>query len=352
MIEVIEARTVGKKGDPALNEDGFVVAGGIAAVVDGVTSKSTAGIWEPSGGVVARRALCAALERLGSDEPPCDPADMRAVQRVLDGELRARYEHDRAAAAAGGIAYFRTHPVDRAEANAVVYSHGAGRIWLFGDCQAMVNGQAVDTVKTVDRLLGALRSFVVQAHDLAAEDSTRQQTGDGAADPGRAAIMPFLRMQNRFANTRGEFGYFVFDGFTDPTYPIRTLEARPGDEVVLASDGYPDLRPTLVESQAALEQLRRTDPACSTCQAAPRASTRCAAPTTTAPTCAFACAERGAVGPRARRRAAAAVSPRHARLRDARPQNTIGRNQGSWLTSPTSGKRGSPPCSKNWNGEG
>lgn len=260
MIEVIEARTVGKKGDPALNEDGFVVAGGIAAVVDGVTSKSTAGIWEPSGGVVARRALCAALERLGSDEPPCDPADMRAVQRVLDGELRARYEHDRAAAAAGGIAYFRTHPVDRAEANAVVYSHGAGRIWLFGDCQAMVNGQAVDTVKTVDRLLGALRSFVVQAHDLAAEDSTRQQTGDGAADPGRAAIMPFLRMQNRFANTRGEFGYFVFDGFTDPTYPIRTLEVRPGDEVVLASDGYPDLRPTLVESQAALEQLRRTDP--------------------------------------------------------------------------------------------
>lgn len=89
--------------------EGFVVAGGIAAVVDGVTSKSTAGIWEPSGGVVARRALCAALERLGSDEPPCDPADMRAVQRVLDGELRARYEHDRAAAAAGGIAYFRTH---------------------------------------------------------------------------------------------------------------------------------------------------------------------------------------------------------------------------------------------------
>lgn len=240
--------------------EGFVVAGGIAAVVDGVTSKSMAGIWEPSGGVVAKRALCAALERLGSDEPPCDPADMRAVQRVLDGELRARYEHDRAAAAAGGIAYFRTHPVDRAEANAVVYSHGAGRIWLFGDCQAMVNGQAVDTVKTVDRLLGALRSFVVQAHDLAAEDSTRQQTGDGAADPGRAAIMPFLRMQNRFANTRGEFGYFVFDGFTDPTYPIRTLEARPGDEVVLASDGYPDLRPTLVESQAALEQLRRTDP--------------------------------------------------------------------------------------------
>lgn len=325
MIEVIEARTVGKKGDPALNEDGFVVAGGIAAVVDGVTSKSPAGIWEPSGGVVARRALCAALERLGSDEPPCDPADMRAVQRVLDGELRARYEHDRAAAAAGGIAYFRTHPVDRAEANAVVYSHGAGRIWLFGDCQAMVNGQAVDTVKTVDRLLGALRSFVVQAHDLAAEDSTRQQTGDGAADPGRAAIMPFLRMQNRFANTRGEFGYFVFDGFTDPTYPIRTLEARPATRSCSLPTATRICAPRSSNPRPRSNSCAAPTRACSTCQAAPRASTRCAAPTTTAPTCAFACAERGAVGPRARRRAAAAVSPRHARLRDARPQARVRR---------------------------
>lgn len=260
MIEVIEARTEGKKGDPTLNEDGFVIAGGIAAVVDGVTSKSSAGIWKPSGGVVARHVLCAALEQLGSDEPPCDPTDMRAVQHFLDGELLALYEHDHAAVAAGGTAYFRTHPVDRVEANAVIYSHNIGKIWLFGDCQAMVNGRTIDTVKTVDQLLGGLRSFVIQARDLATGNDAQAETAESVTDPGRVAIMPFLRMQNWFANTRGEFGYFVFDGFTDPAYPIRTLDVRSGDEVVLASDGYPDLRSTLAESEAALEALRCTDP--------------------------------------------------------------------------------------------
>ena len=79
-------------------------------------------------------------------------------------------------------------------------------------------------------------------------------------DPTRDLIMPFLRLQSRFANRRGVYGYFVFDGFTDPTYPIRTVPIAPGDEVVLASDGYPLLCPTLSESERELARLRRDDP--------------------------------------------------------------------------------------------
>ena len=73
-------------------------------------------------------------------------------------------------------------------------------------------------------------------------------------------ILPFLRLQSQFANKRGPFGYFVFDGFTDMTYPIRTVPVSPGDEVVLASDGYPLLRPTLDESERELQRLRSEDP--------------------------------------------------------------------------------------------
>ena len=72
--------------------------------------------------------------------------------------------------------------------------------------------------------------------------------------------MPLLRLQANLANHRGEYGYFVFDGFTDPTYPIHTLTVQPGDELVLASDGYPELKRTLAASEAALSALRRDDP--------------------------------------------------------------------------------------------
>lgn len=73
-------------------------------------------------------------------------------------------------------------------------------------------------------------------------------------------ILPFLRLQSQFANKRGPYGYFVFDGFTDPTYPIRTVNINPGDEVVLASDGYPLLRPSLAQSERELHRLKREDP--------------------------------------------------------------------------------------------
>ncbi|NEG89347.1 hypothetical protein GFD25_04945 [Bifidobacterium aerophilum] len=202
------------------------------------------------------------------------PADatMRQVQSCLDGRLRARY-----ATVDGDAMMFEREPWERLQANAVVYSAARHEAWLFGDCQIMVNGVQTPTVKHVDKLLGALRSFAAQALAVGGDGSDRTQDGDtttssaasgvagraeahDADDPARDMILPFLRLQSRFANRRGEYGYFVFDGFTDPTYPIRTVPINPGDEVVLASDGYPLLRPTLAESERELDRLHRDDP--------------------------------------------------------------------------------------------
>ncbi|OXM99713.1 hypothetical protein [Bifidobacterium vansinderenii] len=400
-MRILEQRTLGKRADARLNEDGLYIGeitpgtgnitgkdgiragnNGFAAVVDGVTSKSTTGIWHPSPGVVAKDAILEALRAAPRD------TDMRGMQRLIDEALRAEYARCRetldgrdfpaeetteaqgetatgastspvTSTATGRsnaavespttvgqsseakLAYFRDHPNDRLQANAVIYSEALHEIWLFGDCQAMVNGRTIPTTKRVDLLLGELRSFAWQALELqrsqqtepgkrgadaAGEDnsiSAEAKTGarpersgmnadaqtefsthvglniglgannddaterslnpsrepnndladattgnptdspaDGAVspDPAREMIMPFLRLQSRFANRRGEYGYFVFDGFTDPKYPIRTISIRPGDEVVLASDGYPKLCPTLAESERELERLRREDP--------------------------------------------------------------------------------------------
>ena len=154
-------------------------------------------------------------------------------------------------------AVFTDEPVERLQANAVVYSAARHEAWLFGDCQIMVNGEQIPTVKHVDELLGELRAFTVLALRSKGE---HQSPAVAATDPARAMILPFLRLQSQFANKRGPYGYFVFDGFTDPTYPIRTVNINPGDEVVLASDGYPLLRPSLAQSERELQRLKREDP--------------------------------------------------------------------------------------------
>lgn len=275
-MRILEQRTLGKRADARLNEDGLYIGeitpgvgnsagkdgiragnNGFVAVVDGVTSKSTADLWSPSPGVVAKDTILEALCTAPDD------TDMRGMQRLIDGALCAQYRKI-AAGQGSATVYFLNHPNDRLQANAVIYSEALHEIWLFGDCQVMVNGRTIPTTKRVDLLLGELRSFAWQALEL----QRSQQTGpgkrgaDGAAspDPARDLIMPFLRLQSQFANRRGEYGYFVFDGFTDPEYPIRTISVRLGDEVVLASDGYPKLCATLAESERELERLRREDP--------------------------------------------------------------------------------------------
>ena len=55
--------------------------------------------------------------------------------------------------------------------------------------------------------------------------------------------------------------YSVVDGFPIPRQHVRTitLDFQPY-EIVLASDGYPFLHPTLEESEAALQHQRQEDP--------------------------------------------------------------------------------------------
>ncbi|KAB7788905.1 hypothetical protein [Bifidobacterium cebidarum] len=249
-MRIIERFCQGKRQDPSLNEDGLIVTDGFAAVVDGVTSKSVRHLWQPSGGVVAKDYVLATIAELAST------ATMREVQQAIDAHFQQAYHEQ-------GYHNIVVHePIERLQANAVIYSVHRREIWLFGDCQVMVNGQQTPTVKRVDELLGELRAFTMLA--LRRQQSSATPTESSSAlsgtDPARDMILPFLRLQSQFANARGPYGYFVFDGFTDLTYPIRTVTVSPGDEVVLASDGYPVLRPTLAASESALQRLKREDP--------------------------------------------------------------------------------------------
>ncbi|PLS30361.1 hypothetical protein Uis1B_1848 [Bifidobacterium margollesii] len=275
----MESATYGKHGDSSLNEDGLFVGDAFVAVVDGVTSKCRLVRWNPSPGVIARESL---LETLAVADVEHPDMDVHTMQRLLDSSLRGRYDdvpdHPRD--------FFDVHPEERLAANAVVFSAARREIWLFGDCQAMVNGTIVPTTKRVDVVLAAVRSMVCRLYDMADADGRRmisEELGSGlngglnggsaaergiAAFPadderdiGREAISPLLRLQSRFANRRDDaFGYFVFDGYTDREWPVPVIPVNSSDEIILASDGYPILKRSLEESERALSQLRDRDP--------------------------------------------------------------------------------------------
>ena len=250
-MSVLESSTIGKHGDPLLNEDGLFVGQRYLAVVDGVTSKAEYDLWHPSPGVVAKDLLLAVLRDLdsGKTSASANGLGMRCVQQKLDGTLRTAY----ATHPERSERFFVEHPNERLQANAVVYGVREREIWLFGDCSAIVSGRQIPTMKKVDVLLGEVLSFVAMTCE-------NENTVSDTSDPGRQAILPLLRAQSYYANRPGEYGYFVFDGFTKPDWPVTSVPVDQGDEVVLASDGYPYLRHTLAESEEALATLHREDP--------------------------------------------------------------------------------------------
>ena len=86
-----------------------------------------------------------------------------------------------------------------------------------------------------------------------------------ANDVGRAAIAPLLVRQGTFCNSPdgGEWGYGAING---RRVPLELLSICPVPDnvtdLVIASDGYPRIFPTLKASEHALAMLLAEDPLC------------------------------------------------------------------------------------------
>lgn len=149
----------------------------------------------------------------------------------------------------------RLNPTERLTASAVVFSVFHRQIWMIGDCQCMENGRTYDNSKPQEAILAAKRSaFLKQAlaQGLTIEDVQRQ-------DPGRAFIISELINSCRGQN----ISYSVIDGFAIPQDKIKIINVDDScHEIILASDGYPILKPTLQESEHALRRQLTEDPLC------------------------------------------------------------------------------------------
>lgn len=142
------------------------------------------------------------------------------------------------------------HPEDRMTASAVIFSRLNREIWMIGDCQCLVGNEYYDNPKPYEQELAEQRAAIINAYE---GDKTTFLEHDTA----REAIIPHMLETMKQQNKT----YAVIDGFPIPPQHVRviTLNFQPW-EVVLASDGYPFLEPTLAASEERLAQQRTNDP--------------------------------------------------------------------------------------------
>ena len=81
-----------------------------------------------------------------------------------------------------------------------------------------------------------------------------------ANDIGREYILPIIAKQSLLANSEdSEYGYDVLDGINIKIENVKIYKVKKGDEIVLASDGYPELENTLEASEKILKEILKTD---------------------------------------------------------------------------------------------
>lgn len=244
-MKVIEQFVEGKDPDPALCEDLILVTGDFAVVVDGATDKAGVDFDGRSGGLVAAEALRDAFLEL----------DREAELADLVGEASASLA-ERIAEAGAGI-----DPLidDGPSASFVAFSDCRREVWRVGDCSWMTESETVPGGKAIDGTCANARAALLRAllERGVGEDELLKD------DPGRAMIMPLLRNQHLFRNLEEPASGYTFGAIDGREVPRRFQEVwsvSEAGEIVLASDGYPVLKPTLEQTEAELADELALDP--------------------------------------------------------------------------------------------
>ena len=261
-MKIIESSIIGKKS-PEACEDGMVVTDDFIAVIDGSTSKTPKHLNPDMKN--GRYAMMLISEYI-REELKADASVDDFCQGVTAYIYNKVYEK------LGVEERLKEHPEERLTASAILYSRTRNEVWMVGDCQAIIDGKLYENGKPYEQEIARKRVELIE-QGLSPAEARKQ------IEP--LLIKAMLSGQNRT--------YTVIDGFpiyregvkvvsvsdscsvqdsvpASDSVPCSDSVSASGtifvssSEIVLASDGYPFLEPTLAASEAALVEQIANDP--------------------------------------------------------------------------------------------
>ena len=261
-MKIIESSIIGKKSQEAC-EDGMVITDDFIAVIDGSTSKTPKHLNPDMKN--GRYAMMLISEYI-REELKADASVDDFCQGVTAFIYNKVYEK------LGVEELLKKHPEERLTASAILYSRTRNEVWMVGDCQAIISGKLYENGKPYEEKIARKRVELIE-QGLSPAEARKQ------IEP--LLIEAMLSGQNQT--------YTVIDGFpiyregvkvvsvsdsssvqdsvpASDSVPCSDSASASGtisvssSEIVLASDGYPFLEPTLAASEAALAEQIANDP--------------------------------------------------------------------------------------------
>ena len=261
-MKIIESSIIGKKSQEVC-EDGMVITDDFIAVIDGSTSKTPKHLNPDMKN--GRYAMMLISEYI-REELKADASVDDFCQGVTAYIYNKVYEK------LGVEERLKEHPEERLTASAILYSRTRNEVWMVGDCQAIIDGKLYENGKPYEQEIARKRVELIE-QGLSPAEARKQ------IEP--LLIEAMLSGQNQT--------YTVIDGFPIYREGVKVVSVSDSSSVqdsvpasdsvhcsdsvsasgtipssssgiVLASDGYPFLKPTLAASEAALAEQIANDP--------------------------------------------------------------------------------------------
>lgn len=261
-MKIIESSIIGKKS-PEACEDGMVVTDDFIAVIDGSTSKTPKHLNpDMKNGRYAMMLISEYIREELKADASVDEFCQGVTAYIYNKVYEKLWVEER----------LKEHPEERLTASAILYSRTKNEVWMVGDCQAIIDGKLYENGKPYEEKIARKRVELIE-QGLSPAEARKQ------IEP--LLIKAMLSGQN--------LTYTVIDGFpiyregvkvvsvsdsssvqdsvpasdsvpcSDSASASDTIPSS-SSEIVLASDGYPFLKPTLAASEAALAEQIANDP--------------------------------------------------------------------------------------------
>ncbi|MEH7383232.1 hypothetical protein V7138_22410 [Bacillus sp. JJ1533] len=247
-ISMIESRSIGKQGDPLLCEDLYVYTDNFVAVVDGATNISGRRINGKAPGRLAAEIIKTTIENLPRD------VFLHDMVAAINDNLQSAY------AEMGILEDIEKFAWMAPTASLIVYSDFHKEVWQIGDCQCIIDGQLYQNEKIIDDITANARSLYLEA-EIKKGKTIDELLHD---DPSRRVIQELIRQQYYMQNEpNNQYGFEIINGFPVDFSRVKMIEVPANAKyIVLASDGYPFLKNSLIESEEMLQKVLEEDPLC------------------------------------------------------------------------------------------
>ena len=245
-MKLIEKNIEGKI-DLESCEDNIFFGKNYVAVIDGATSCNNLKIEGKCGG----KFLSDYIRDVLGDLDKLSPLSSEELVSSIDEKIREAYQ------------FYNIDDSKKLKipaASIVIFNKNKNELAFVGDCQAMtIDDTGFEKIynndKRVDELTSSVRSFFIQSM-IANNENVNFNSKE--EDKGRGYIAELIKRQRVFENTKGyEYSYSVINGYTADV-KIRKLPKNVS-YIVLASDGYPELKSNLSHTERALREIIEED---------------------------------------------------------------------------------------------